>query len=214
MPDLLSATAPLMVPAFTLAGSDVSWLELLAMGLSVWMVLCNLRVNPLGWPLAIAASALYGLLFAQSKLYGEATLQLVFIALAGWGWWQWLRGTTADGKALPVRRLAGRCWAGSLGATALGWPLLGWLLSRTTDSDVPYLDALPTVGSVVGQYLLARKWLENWPAWVVVNLVSLALFATKGLWLTVGLYAVFALLAGAGWQAWTQRLRQQEAASA
>ena len=55
-------------------------------------------------------------------------------------------------------------------ADVLHWPLLGWLLSRVTDSDVPYLDALPTVGSVVGQYLLARKWLENWPAWVAVNL--------------------------------------------
>lgn len=209
MPDLLSATAPLMVPAFTLAGSDVSWLELLAMALSVWMVLCNLRVNPLGWPLAIAASALYGLLFAQSKLYGEATLQLVFIALAGWGWWQWLRGTTAEGAPLPVRRLDARGRWLALGATALGWPLLGWLLARTTDSDVPYLDALPTVGSVVGQYLLGRKWLENWPAWVAVNLVSLALFATKGLWLTVGLYALFALLAVAGWRAWGTVLRQQ-----
>ncbi len=212
MPDLLSATAPLMVPAFRLAGSNVSWLELLAMALSVGMVLCNLRVNPLGWPLAIAASALYGVLFAQSKLYGEATLQLVFVALALWGWWQWLRGTTAQGAPLVVRRLGARGRWLALGATALGWPLVGWLLSRTTDSDVPYLDALPTVGSVVGQYLLGRKWLENWPAWVAVNLVSLVLFATKGLWLTVGLYALFAVLALAGWRAWTSLLRQQDAA--
>ena len=212
MSDLLAATVPLLAPAFSLGSTAVSWLELVALLLSVWMVLCNLSVNPLGWPLAMASSALYGLLFLHSKLYGEAGLQVLFIVLAGWGWWQWLRGTTADGNPLPVRRLDARGRWLALGATALGWPLLGWLLSRVTDSDVPYLDALPTVGSVVGQYLLARKWLENWPAWVAVNLVSLVLFATKGLWLTVGLYAVFALLAVAGWRAWTQRLQLQETA--
>ena len=87
MTDLLAATAPLLTPAFTVAGSAITWLEIVAVLLSVWMVLCNLRVNPLGWPLAMASSALYGLLFVHSKLYGEAALQGVFIVLGGWGWW-------------------------------------------------------------------------------------------------------------------------------
>jgi nicotinamide mononucleotide transporter len=90
-------------------------------------------------------------------------------------------------------------------ATLAAWPLLGMLLQRLTDSDVPYLDAAPTVASVTGQILLGRKFVENWPVWVGVNLVSLGLFASKGLWLTVLLYALFALLALAGWRAW-QRL--------
>lgn len=208
MTELSTILADLMVPAFRLAGSDVTWLELLAALLAVGMVLCNWRVNPMGWPLAILSSALYGLLFAHSKLYGEAALQLVFIGLAAWGWWQWLRGTTTQGKPLTVRRLSGRGRWLAVGATALGWPVVGWLLARTTDSDVPYLDALPTVGSVVGQYLLGRKWIENWPAWVAVNLVSMVLFASKGLWLTVGLYGVFALLALVGWKTWALGLRQ------
>jgi nicotinamide mononucleotide transporter len=80
---------------------------------------------------------------------------------------------------------------------------LGALLAAVTDSDVPYLDALPTVGSLAGQWLLARKWLENWPTWVAVNLFSIGLFAFKGLWLTVALYAAFALMALWGWRAWT-----------
>jgi nicotinamide mononucleotide transporter len=206
MNDLLAATAPLLAPAFSVAGSAISWLEIVAVLLSVAMVWCNLRVNPLGWPLAIASSALYGLLFVHSRLYGEAALQLVFIALGAWGWWQWLHGTTAGGEPLPVRSLdSGQRWL-ALAVTAAAWPLLGWLLSRLTDSDVPYLDALPTVGSLVGQYLLARKWLDNWPAWVAVNAVSLLLFASKGLWLTVLLYALFAALALVGWRAWARLL--------
>lgn len=206
MTDPITATAALLAPAFSVAGSAITWLELVAATLSVAMVLCNLRVNPLGWPLAMAASALYGLLFVHSRLYGEAALQGVFIALGGWGWWQWLRGTTAQGERLPVRALAPRQRLWALGLTLAAWPLLGLLLDHATDSDVPYLDALPTVGSVTGQVLLARKWLDNWPVWLAVNLVSVALFAVKGLWLTVALYALFAGLSVAGWRAWSERL--------
>jgi nicotinamide mononucleotide transporter len=87
-------------------------------------------------------------------------------------------------------------------ATLAAWPLLGLLLSRATDSDVPYFDALPTVGSLAGQLLLARKCVENWPVWVGVNVISVALFAYKGLWLTVLLYALFTVLALVGWRRW------------
>jgi len=207
MTDLLAATAPLMAPAFTLAGTAVSWLEGLALVLAVWMVLCNLQVNPLGWPLAMASSALYGVLFLHSKLYGEAGLQLLFIALAAWGWWQWLRGTGDAGQPLRVRGLA---WPQRLQVAALtlaAWPLLGLLLQRVTDSDVPFLDALPTVGSIAGQVLLARKRVENWPVWVAVNLASVALFSVKGLWLTAALYLLFTGLAVAGWRAWAALAR-------
>ena len=206
MTDLLSATAPLLLPAFTWAGSAFTWLEGVATVLALGMVACNLRINPLGWPLAMASSALYGLLFLHSRLYGEAALQAVFIVVSGWGWWQWLRGTGAGGAPLRVRRLSPRQRTLVLAVTLLAWPLLGALLAGVTDSDVPYLDALPTVGSLTGQYLLARKWVDNWPAWVAVNLVSVVLFAAKGLWLTVGLYAVFVLLALLGWRAWAALL--------
>ena len=206
MTDFLAATAPLLAPAFHMAGSDITWLEIAAVVLGLWMVLCNLRINPLGWPLAIASSALYALLFVHSKLYGEAALQGVFIVLGVWGWWQWLRGTAGDGQRLRVRSLTPRQRWRVLALTLATWPVLGLLLSRVTDSDVPYLDALPTVGSLAGQYLLARKWVDNWPTWVAVNAVSLVLFATKGLWLTVALYAVFLVLAGVGWRAWTRLL--------
>ena len=214
MSDLLAATAPLLAPAFTLAGSAFTWLEIVAVALSLWMVRCNFRVDPLGWPLAIASSALYALLFLHSKLYGEAALQGVFIALGAWGWWQWLRGTTAAGDALRVRVLSARQRWQVLALTLAAWPLLGWLLARLTDSDVPYLDALPTVGSLAGQYLLARKWVDNWPAWLAVNVFSVALFAIKGLWLTVALYALFAALSVLGWRAWAAMLGRRTAAAA
>jgi len=199
---LLQGAAPLLAAAFTLWGSPVTWVEIVAFVLSIWMVVCNMRVDPLGWPLAIVSSLLYALLFASYQLYGEAGLQLFFVALAGWGWWQWLRGTVVQGEPLRVHRLGRRAGWLALGATLAAWPLLGTLLARVTNSDVPYFDALPTVASVTGQLLLGRKLIENWPVWIIVNLVSIALFAHKALWLTVVLYAIFTLLALAGWRSW------------
>jgi nicotinamide mononucleotide transporter len=210
---LLHAARPLLGAAFTAWGSPVTWLEIVAFVLAVWMVLANFRVNPLGWPLAIVSSLLYALLFADSRLYGEASLQFVFVALAGWGWWQWLRGRADDGTALRVRSMPPRLRLLAVAATLAAWPLLGLLLQRATDSDVPYLDALPTVASITGQLLLGRKLVENWPVWVAVNVVSVGLFAYKGLWLTVMLYGLFTLMALAGWRAWRQ-LEAQGAAHA
>jgi nicotinamide mononucleotide transporter len=197
---------PLLAVAFNMLGSPVTWLEVVAFVLSIWMVLANMRVQLIAWPLAIASSLAYALLFAPSRLYGEAGLQIFFAAVAGWGWWQWRFGKQGDGAALAVRYLGARGRWALAASTFAAWPLLGLLLHRVTDTDVPFWDALPTAGSVAGQWLLGRQYVENWPVWVAVNAVSIALFAYKGLWLTVVLYALFAALALVGWRAWTQRV--------
>lgn len=208
MPEMLTALIDaLNAPAFVLGALTASRAELAGALLGVWMVWCNLRVDPLAWPLAIASSALYLLVFGQARLYGDAALQLVFIALALWGWWQWLHGTQDDGAALRVRHLARRGQMVTLAAFALLWPATALVLRHGTDTDVPWWDAFPTAGSLVGQVLLARKYVENWPAWVAVNVVGVALFAYKGLWLTVGLYALFAALAVVGWRGWARAAR-------
>lgn len=207
MQDLLNAVRPLLAPAFTLWGGPVTGLEIAAFVLSLAMVLANLRVKPAGWPLGIAASLAYGLLFLDSKLYGEAALQVLFVILSCWGWWQWLRGRGANGAALQVHTLsAGQRWA-ALAATLAVWPLVGWALAQWTDSPAPYLDALATTGSITGQLLLGRKLLENWAVWLMVNVLSVGLFASRSLWLTSILYALFAALSWAGWRAWRQRVQ-------
>jgi nicotinamide mononucleotide transporter len=201
----LSAFEPLLAAPLSLLGGPVTWIELIGFALALAMVLANMKVWLAAWPLAIASSAAYGVLFAHSRLYGEATLQLFFIAVAAWGWWQWRYGTQDDGTALQVRALPARTALVIAALTLAAWPLLGWLLDAATDSDVPYWDALPTAGSVAGQWLLGRQYIANWPVWVVVNIASLALFAVKGLWLTVVLYALFAVLALIGWRVWVKR---------
>jgi nicotinamide mononucleotide transporter len=198
----------MLEPAFVLLGTQIVWLEIWAFVLALACVVCNVLEIHWGWPLAFVSSVLYAWLFFVSKLYGEGGLQLFFAATAVWGWWQWLFGKRRDkrGMAEPllVARLSVRGRAIAALSWLIAWPATGLILSRVTDTDVPYLDAFPTVGSVIGQILLGRKFLDNWPAWLVVNLASIGLFAYKGLWLTAALYVLFALLALTGWLRWSR----------
>jgi len=92
----------------------------------------------------------------------------------------------------------------ALVALALAWPATALFLGAFTNSDVPWWDAFPTAASLVGQWLLGRKYVENWPTWVAVNVVSVGLFAYKGLWFTTALYLVFVAMSFSGWRAWRQ----------
>lgn len=196
----------LFAAAFQLWGSPVTWLELTAVALALAMVFCNIREIHWAWPLAIASSLLYFALFWRSKLYGDAGLQIFFAVIALWGWFQWLRGRRDDGSALRPARLQARGLAATIVTCALLWPLTGWFLATYTDTDVPWWDGFPTAVSVVGQFLLGRKYIENWAVWIVVNVVSVGLFAYKGLWPTAALYLVFIALSVVGWRAWRARL--------
>ena len=206
MPDFLSA------PAFFLWGAPATWLELIAAAMALVMVGCNMREIHWGWPLGIASSLLYFFVFAQARIYGDASLQIFFAVVAFWGWFQWLRGRRHDSNAddgtgaLRIARLSPRGIAATLLACAIAWPLIAFFLRRFTDTDVPWWDGFATGLSLVGQFLLGRKFIENWLIWIAVNVVSVGLFVHKGLWLTVALYAVFTVLSVAGYAAWRRRL--------
>ena len=200
MPDFLFAEA------FSVWGSATTWLEIVAVVIALAMVGCNIREIHWGWPLAIVSSLMYFALFWRSRLYGDAALQIFFAVVALWGWYQWLRGHRADGSVLRVTRLTRRGLALTVVACALLWPVTGFFLKTFTDTDVPWWDAFPTAVSLVGQFLLGRKFIENWAVWIVVNVVSVGLFAYKDLWLTVGLYSVFIALSWVGCKEWKRRL--------
>jgi len=193
--------------AFSLWGFATSWLELLAVVLSLGMVVFTIAEKHWGWPLASLSSVLYFFIFWRQRLYGDAWLQVIFAALAMWGWTVWLRGE--QGVSLPISRLRPRsrwqmlCLSGAL------WLLTGLTLRNFTDTDVPWWDAFPTAVSLVGQYLLARKRIENWLAWIAVNTVAASLFAWKSLWLTALLYLIFIALSVVGWRHWLARLKAE-----
>ena len=203
---ILALVRPLFDSAFTLGGVVTTWLELLAFVLSLAMVACNIRTLWWGWPLAAISSLLYFFLFWDTRVYGQASLQLFFIGMALWGWWQWLLGRDDQGKALAVRASSASERVMTLVLIGLLWPLLGLFLSHYTTSPAPWWDAFTTAASIIGTWLLGRKRIENWMVWLLVNITSVGLFTTQGLWLTGVLYGVLALMSVQGWMAWKRQL--------
>jgi nicotinamide mononucleotide transporter len=181
-------------------GFSTTPLELISFVLSVITVLLNIRQNHWAWLFAIISSAAYGAVFYDARLYGDAGLQGVFIGASLWGWYQWLRG--AGGEPLVVTRLSRAGWVWSALAWLAGFAVLAAFLKAYTNTDVPHADGFLTAGSLVGQVLLARKKVENWHAWLAVDVLYVGLYVYKGLMLTALLYAAFVVLAAIGLRAW------------
>ncbi len=166
--------------------------------IGVWLMI---RQNILGWPVGLVQVAVYTWVFFDARLYSDALLQVAFFLIQGYGWWHWWRGGTVAHE-LPVTRLGAAATAGAIAAGAVltaGW---GTLMHRTTDAALPYWDAFILIFSLIAQWLQARKKLENWPGWLLVNTVAVGVYWAKDLRLTAGLYVIFWLLALWGWREW------------
>lgn len=193
-----------MNDSLSLLGLATTPLELISFVLAVVTVLLNIRQSHWAWLFSIGSSATYALVFFDARLYGDSGLQLVFIALSVWGWRQWLKVRVDDGGALKVSRLSGRGWGLSVAGWLVGFAALAWFLHQYTDTDVPRIDGFLTAGSLLGQWLLARKKLENWLVWIAVDVLYVGLYLYKSLMLTALLYAIFVALALAGLRAWSR----------
>lgn len=195
-----------MNESLTLFGLSTTPLELISFALSVVVVWLNIRQNHWAWLFAIVSSATYGVVFYGARLYGDMALQLVFITVSIWGWYQWLRGDDSHDQ-LPVTVLANKGRWLAIAGWLVGFGVLAWFLKSFTDTDVPHADGFLTAGSLVGQLLLSRKKLENWHVWIVVDILYVALYVHKGLMLTAVLYAMFVVMAAIGLVAWRRAMQ-------
>ncbi|MCU6433037.1 nicotinamide riboside transporter PnuC [Undibacterium sp. Jales W-56] len=186
-----------------LLGFSTSALELISFVLSVLTVALNIRQIHWAWLFSIVSSLLYGVVFFDARLYGDMSLQAVFVLVSIWGWAQWLRGG-AGHQVLHVSRLSSRQRIWSAGAWLLAFVLLSFFLKNYTDTDVAYADGFLTAGSLLGQLLLSRKKWENWQVWIMVDVLYVGLYVYKGLMLTAILYAIFVAMAIMGLRAWSK----------
>ncbi|WP_085633804.1 MULTISPECIES: nicotinamide riboside transporter PnuC [unclassified Pseudomonas] len=179
----------------------MSGLELFAAALGVIAVWLTVKQNPWCWPIGLVMVLLYSWIFFEVKLYSDMLLQVVYAALQLYGWWQWTRaGTMHDGR--QVSRLAPSSIVQGLGFGAVGSLLLGAAMAHWTDAAQPWLDAALTGFSLVAQFWMAHKRLQCWALWIVLDVVFVALFLYKALYLTAALYALFTLIAVLGWREW------------
>ena len=147
------------------------------------------RNNVHTWWTGIIGCSLFAVVFYESRLYADVTLQIFFILTSVVGWWKWMRGN--EGAELPVRFSRPSsllAWAGVAALAAMGY---GVLLHRFTDAYSPFLDSIVLAFSVLGQLLMMERRVENWWCWLLVNTIAVPLYASRGLRLTAVLYAAF-----------------------
>jgi nicotinamide mononucleotide transporter len=193
-------------PAVFLWGAPVGWAEAIGAptgALCVWLLA---RQHLLNWPLGLVNNVLYVIAFWNAKLYADSSLQVVFFALGVYGWWMWVYGGASGPNTLAVRRTRPGEWV-TLGVlSAAGTAGTALLLRTATDSPVPLWDASVLTLSLVATYGQARKLLECWWVWIVVDVISIPLYITRALYPTAALYALFLVLCIGGLRAWRREL--------
>lgn len=188
----------------------IEWIAAIAGAVSVYL---SARQNIWSWPTAIVNVSLYTVIFFRSGLYSDMGLQVVYLALSVYGWYQWLRGG-AGHTPLRVSRASARVWATSAIVALAFWVLLWQLTARLPGVSLAPLDSGLTTLSLVAQWMMTRKILENWVLWIVADLVYVPMYIHKDLHVTAGLYAVFLALAVMGFVQWRRSYRSDHAAAA
>ncbi|AYF86260.1 nicotinamide riboside transporter PnuC [Pseudomonas sp. JS3066] len=183
----------------------MSPLELIAASLGVLAVWLTVRQNPWCWPIGLVMVLMYSWIFFEVKLYSDMLLQLVYAVLQLYGWWQWTDGGTLH-NGRQVSRLGTQPLALGVFSGAVGSLVLGFVMATWTDAAAPWWDAALTAFSLVAQFWMAHKRVECWLLWIVLDVLFVLLFLSKGLYLTAALYGLFTLLAVQGWRTWRREL--------
>jgi nicotinamide mononucleotide transporter len=182
-------------------------LELAANAVMALSIVLAGRNNIHSWWLGVLGCSLFGALFYDVRLYADVALQLFFIITCLIGWRQWARGG-GGGHALPITsvRMASMAWMAAAGVA--GTLCYGLMLHRYTNAYAPFIDSTVLAFSILAQLLLMARRIENWPVWVLVNVVSVPLYASRGLYLTALLYAGYFVNALISWRWWRRQMLQ------
>ena len=186
-----------------------SLLELAAVIFAVAYLFLAVRENSLCWYAAGISTLIFLFIFWDVKLYMESGLQIYYLAMAFYGWYQW-RGANRETASLQVSKWRAKQHVIALALIATLTFISGSLLNSGTDANLPYLDSFTTWASVVTTFMVARKILENWFYWLVIDSVSIYLYLDRELYFTSLLFAIYIVIIFFGWFAWKRSYRQRE----
>lgn len=184
---------------------NFNWFELAAVLITLFSIWLATKENIWYYPTGLVALAMYTWLYYSARLYAESLLQIICFALMVYGWYEWLYGGSRH-TALPVTRTPQWGWTAGVAAGVVGSAATIWVQLMFTDNPNPYVDSSLFAWSLVAQWMTARKWLENWVLWVLINTVSVPLYIVRGLTLTAGLYVGLWVLAVLGYVQWRRTL--------
>ena len=180
-----------------------NWLEITAVIFAILYLILAVKQNILCWIAGIISSVLYFFIMQKAGLYMEAYLQVFYVVMGIFGWSQW-RVSNASNPSFIVNTWSKYQHMITISIILVLSLLSGFLLERYTDAALPFLDALVSWGAVVATYMVAKKLLENWIYWFVIDATSIFLFIERGLWLSAVLFATYLVIIFFGYQSWNK----------
>jgi nicotinamide mononucleotide transporter len=186
-----------------------NWIEIAGSILSLIYLYLSIKQKTSLWVYGFLCSALYIVVFFESKFYADMTLQFYYLGVSIYGWISWRLGKEHTGSDLPVKKIRLKQAIPLLLATIVIYIFYYFVLVRYTDSPVPKADSLVTALSIIATWMLARKFIEHWLIWIFVDGFSSGLFFYKHLYPTAILFIVYTFMAIVGYFQWRRSLQQQ-----
>jgi len=167
----------------------------------------SIKQNIWCWSFGIISAIAYIIVFFTAKFYATMGLQFYYVGISIYGWYFWLHGNKSNGtKDLPVVRLSKKLSYILLLISICLFIVIAFVLNNFTDSPIPYWDAFTTSLSIIATWMIAKKILEHWIIWVVVDIVSIGLYINQALNITVFLFVVYTIMAVVGFIQWKKSL--------
>ena len=188
----------------------MTYIEIFGMLSALLYLYFSIKQNIFLWPLGIITSALYIYVFFVSKFYADMGLQVYYLVISIYGWYYWIYGKKKETGKLPVTVLNFKLWVLSLIAIAVLFLFIVFILKKFTDSELPYWDSFTTSASIVATWMLAKKKIDNWLLWIVVDSVSAGLYWHKELYVTFVLFIVYTTMAVVGYIQWRKTMSVQD----
>jgi nicotinamide mononucleotide transporter len=184
-----------------------NYIEIVGALLSLIYLFLSIKQKIWLWPVGLLSAVFYVIVFYQSKFYADMSLNVYYFFISIYGWLTWSGAKSRKNIVLHVRRARSKERVILVLLIIAIFGLLGYFLDNYTDSPIPYWDAFTTSGSIIATWMLAKKIIEHWIIWVVVDLVSLGLYIEKGLYPTASLFAVYAIMAIFGYLSWKRIIK-------
>lgn len=161
------------------------------------------------WPVGVVMPLFYIYIFFVSRFYADMGINIYYLFASIYGWIRWNKSASQK-QGLAITHMPFRYWSVALLALSILFAGIAWILIRFTDSPVPFGDSFTTALSIVAMWMLANKYIEQWGLWIVVNVVSCALYAWKGLYPTALLYVVYSIVPVFGYFKWKQLMLSEQ----
>ena len=187
-----------------------NWLELLGLVSGLLCVWLLIKENYLTFPIGLLYAVITVVVVIRADLYADVVLNLYYVGMNAYGWYYWMRGGAQRGRDIdntgtrPVGWVPSSQWPLLIVLLVIGTWSMGWYFATYTEASLPYPDSFTTIASFIAMWMSARKYVESWIWWFVIDVIQIGLYVVKGIEAYAVLYFVYLILAVLGWRAWRQ----------